>query len=88
MSIKPLDIDHPRMPAISFFEFSHRSISASRDERYGVQLTAHGLEVTRNLCIDDLREIRSWLDQVISEKDAEEADRPSPVSAPLMMAAE
>jgi hypothetical protein len=78
MTIKPLDIDHPRMPAISFFEFSHRSISASREERYGVQLTAHGLNVTRNLSIDDLREIRDWLDQVISEKDVEEADRFAP----------
>lgn len=65
-NIETLKIDHKRMPEIEMRKVGYRSIYANDGELYQIALSAHGVDVTRTLTMEDLISIRDWCNEVIA----------------------
>lgn len=71
--MQPVTLPHDRMPEITLSEEFRRCISAGSNEYYQIELSAHGVSVTRNLDLNDLTTLRDWFQAAIDAAEQVEA---------------
>jgi hypothetical protein len=73
MKMKPLSLPHARMPELELREPGYKPMLSARGEDFQIALSGHGFDVTRQLSVADLMEIRNWCEQAIVRSEALQA---------------